>query len=92
MSLLYADRVPKGLMNKIRKSLDKIELESILSTGYIRPFVESDNFELFSSTGTTERPDVLCSKLIEGRVALLGRRSSVCDRYSQTILRKLSDS
>lgn len=24
------DRVPKGLMNKIRKSLDKIELESIL--------------------------------------------------------------
>lgn len=65
------DRVPKGLMNKIRKSLDKIELESILSTGYIRPFVESDNFELFSSTGTTERPDVLCSKLIEGRVALL---------------------
>ena len=63
------DRVPKRLMEKIRKSLDKIELESILSTGYIRPFVESDNFELFSSTGTTERPDVLCSKLIEGRVA-----------------------
>lgn len=64
------DRVPKELMDKIRSSLDKIELESILSTGYIRPFVENDKFELFSSTGTTERPDVLCSKLIEGRVAL----------------------
>lgn len=65
------DRVPAELMKKIRSSLDGIQLESILSTGYIQPFVESDRFELFSSTGTTERPDVLCSKLIEGRVAIL---------------------
>lgn len=65
------DRVPQELLDRIQKSLDNIELESILSTGYIRPFVEKRNFELFSSTGITERPDVLCSKLIEGRVAIL---------------------
>ena len=65
------DRVPKKLIDKIRSSLDGIKLESILSTGYIRPFVENDRFEIFSSTGTTERPDVLCSKLIEGRAAIL---------------------
>lgn len=65
------DRVPQELLDRIQKSLDDIELESILSTGYIRPFVEKKNFELFSSTGITERPDVLCSKLIEGRVAIL---------------------
>lgn len=72
MCLCYMqDRVPKKLLRHIKDSLDNIELESILSTGYIRPFLESRSFELFSSTGTTERPDVLCSKLIEGRVALL---------------------
>lgn len=65
------DRVPEALMEKIRSSLDGIELEAILTTGYIRPFVENGSFELFSSTGTTERPDVLCSKLIEGRAAIL---------------------
>lgn len=65
------DRVPKELMQRIRRSLDGIKLETILTTGYIRPFVESEQFELFSSTGTTERPDVLCSKLIEGRAAIL---------------------
>lgn len=65
------DRVPEELMKKIRSSLDRIKLETILSTGYIRPFVESNRFEIFNSTGTTERPDVLCSKLIEGRVAIL---------------------
>ena len=65
------DRVPKRLLDRIRRSLDDIEMESVLSTGYIRPFLEKRCFEIFSSTGVTERPDVLCSKLIEGRVALL---------------------
>jgi len=65
------DRVPEALIEKIRSSLEGIELEAILTTGYIRPFVENGSFELFSSTGTTERPDVLCSKLIEGRAAIL---------------------
>lgn len=65
------DRVPKSLIDRIKKSLDNIDLESVLSTGYIRPFLESRRLEIFSSTGTTERPDVLCSKLIEGRVAIL---------------------
>lgn len=65
------DRVPPELLKRIHKSLDNIKLESIFSTGYVKPFVENNNFEIFSSTGTTERPDVLCSKLIEGRVALL---------------------
>lgn len=65
------DRVPKELMDKIRRSLEGMELEAVLTTGYIRPFLENGSFELFDSTGTTERPDVLCSKLIEGRAALL---------------------
>ena len=65
------DRVPKELMDRIRRSLDRIQTEALLTTGYIRPFVENGRFELFSTTGTTERPDVLCSKLIEGRVAIL---------------------
>jgi len=65
------DRVPERLLERIRRSLNGIELESVFSTGYIRPFLEKRSFELFSSTGITERPDVLCSKLIEGRAAVL---------------------
>lgn len=65
------DRVPERLMKQIRASLDKMNAEAVLTTGYLRPFVENGRFEIFSSTGVTERPDVLCSKLIEGRVAVL---------------------
>ncbi|MGN1481730.1 spore germination protein [Porcipelethomonas sp.] len=66
-----SDRVPDKLIKRIMDSLDKMELESVLSTGYVKPFLESPGKRIFSSVGMTERPDVLCSKLIEGRVAIL---------------------
>lgn len=65
------DRVPQRLINDIRCSLSRMDSECILTTGYILPFLERRKFELFSSAGTTERPDVLCSKLTEGRAAIL---------------------
>lgn len=65
------DRVPKKLLNDIKASINKIDLEVILSSGYVKPFVENKSNGFFDSVGTTERPDVLCSKLMEGRVAIL---------------------
>lgn len=65
------DRVPPELINDIRNSLDNMKTEAVLTTGYVRPFLQRRRMEFFSSTGTTERPDVLCSRLIEGRAALL---------------------
>lgn len=65
------DRVPSELMARIRRSLDRADLEAVLTTGYLRPFTEERRYRIFNTTGTTERPDVLCSKLIEGRAAIL---------------------
>lgn len=66
-----SDRVPSSLVEKIMDSILDTDLESVLSTGYIQPFIEPDKKRIFNSVGRTERPDVLCSKLIEGRVAVL---------------------
>ena len=66
-----ADRVPKQLIREIKTRLDKMELESILSSGYLQPFLENRRSCLFDTVGTTQRPDVLCAKLLEGRVGLL---------------------
>ncbi len=72
MCICYmSDRVPQKLIKRIMDSLDNIQLESVFSTGYVQPFLEQKGRRIFSSVGTTERPDVLCSKLIEGRVAIL---------------------
>lgn len=65
------DRVSKELIDRIKKSLKNVDLETILLSGYIQPFLESPKARIFDSVGYTERPDVLCSKLLEGRVAVL---------------------
>lgn len=66
-----ADRVPKALIEQILARLDQMELESILSSGYLEPFLENRRCCFFDTIGTTQRPDVLCAKLLEGRVGLL---------------------
>ncbi len=65
------DRVPEDLLNRIRTRLDTLPLETILSAGYVRPFLEENDTKLIHSIGTTERPDVFCAKLLEGRVGIL---------------------
>lgn len=70
--LVYmTDRVSKKMLHEVIKRLGKIELETILTSGYVQPFLEGKSTELFQSVGTTERPDVLCSKILEGRIGLL---------------------
>ena len=65
------DRVPPALVAEIRTKLEQMPVETILATGYLRPFLEQKRPSLFHSAGTSERPDVVCAKLLEGRVAVL---------------------
>lgn len=65
------DKVSRSMLREIRRKLQGIELETVLTSGYIKPFLEGRSFGFFDSVGTTERPDVLCGKILEGRVAML---------------------
>ena len=65
------DRVPPQLLRQIKKELAAAKLDTVLSTGYLQAFLEKCRGSIFDSVSLTQRPDVLCSKLLEGRVALL---------------------
>ena len=65
------DRVPPQLIRQIKKELDSTELDTVLSSGYLQPFLEKCRGSLFDSVSLSQRPDVLCSKLLEGRAVLL---------------------
>lgn len=64
-------KVSDKMLNRIRRRLKAIDMESVLESGYIQPYLECKPLSLFSTVGYTERPDTVCGKLIEGRVALL---------------------
>lgn len=65
------DRVPPQLLRQVKKELASVKLDTVLSTGYLQSFLEKCRGSLFDSVSLTQRPDVLCSKLLEGRIALL---------------------
>lgn len=63
--------VSKKLLREIRHKLTQTDLEVVLTSGYLQPFLESKTATLFSDVGFTERPDTLCAKIQEGRVAIM---------------------
>ena len=66
-----SDRADPKLLRRIRRTLASTGLDTVLSPGYLQPFLQDDRRSLFDTVSQTQRPDVLCSKLLEGRVALL---------------------
>ncbi|NLZ45595.1 MAG: spore germination protein, partial [Clostridiales bacterium] len=66
-----SDKASSKYVDRIRRKLSKIKLETVLTSGYIQPFLEGRKKSIFSDSLTTERPDVFCTKLNEGKVGIL---------------------
>ncbi len=63
--------VDEKIVQEVKLRLSKIEIDSILESGYIESFIEDAPFSLFPTVGNSEKPDVISAKLLEGRVAIL---------------------
>ena len=60
------------LVNKVRERLSACDLETVLASGYLSEYLEDEHTSrLFSGVGISERPDTVCGKLTEGRIAVL---------------------
>ncbi|MEG1017022.1 MAG: spore germination protein [Oscillospiraceae bacterium] len=66
-----SDRVDKKNVASIKKRLSEIDIEMVLESGFIEPFLENNSMSLFSGVGHTERPDSFCGKLREGRIGII---------------------
>ena len=63
-------RADKRLIEEVKGRIERLPLSVILESGYLQPFLEDKN-SLFSETGVTERPDVLASKLYDGKIGII---------------------
>lgn len=60
-----------NVVKEVKNRLQKIETDAILESGYIEAFIEDAPFSIFPTVGNSEKPDNVCAKLLEGRVAIL---------------------
>ena len=72
VSLVYIEGVAKkDVLKEVESRLSKIDIDAIIDSYYIESFLESDKFKFFRRVGNTEKPDIFCSKILEGRIGIV---------------------
>jgi len=70
--IAYLEGVAKEeVINEVRNRLGRIEIESILESGYIEELIEDCPLSPFPQLEHTERPDKVSAAILEGRVGIL---------------------
>jgi len=67
----HADRAAPEIVEDVRSRIKEVSLDVLFGSCELKPFLDTDSPSLFSGVGLTERPDILASKLSEGRVAVI---------------------
>lgn len=69
--LLYIEGLAlETLIAEVRSRLKRIQIDGVLESGFIEEFIEDNPFSLFPQVQNSERPDVVCAALLEGKVAI----------------------
>lgn len=70
--ITYLDGVAiPGVVDVVRERLKRLDIDSVLDSGYIEEYIEDAPFSVFSTVGYTEKPDVAAAKILEGRIAII---------------------
>lgn len=77
VGLLYIkDLANLDMLKNIEDEIKDIDIDGILDVGYIRDFLVKDSYSTFPTVINTERPDVACSSLLEGKIAIVVENTS----------------
>lgn len=61
----------KDILNRIISQIKSIDIDGIIDSYYVESFLEDGRIKFFKRVGSTEKPDIFCAKLLEGRVGIL---------------------
>ncbi|WP_274649500.1 spore germination protein [Paenibacillus humicola] len=70
------DVVSTPVLNEVRKRIKRIRIDGILESGYIEESIEDTHLSPFPQMINTERPDIVATGLLDGKVAILINGSS----------------
>ncbi|MBP1973092.1 spore germination protein [Cohnella thailandensis] len=63
--------VSNTILEEVRSRIGRIRIDGVLESGYIEEFIEDSTWSPFPQIQNTERPDIVCAALLEGKVAIL---------------------
>lgn len=72
IALLYIDKVADNkVVTSVLNKLKNIDIDGVLDSNYISQYLHKYPNSIFKQVGSSEKPDIVVSKLLEGRVAVI---------------------
>ncbi|KOR89127.1 spore germination protein [Paenibacillus solani] len=72
VAIMYINGIVNDkIVEEVRARLQRIDVDSILESGYIEEFIQDKTLTPFPTVYNTERPDVVAAELLEGKIAII---------------------
>ena len=72
VGLAYIDGVANTeVVKTLREKINDISVDGVIDSSYIIKSISDRKTSMFKQVGSTEKPDIFCAKLLEGRVGIL---------------------
>lgn len=81
----------KKIVREVEKKLKKIDIDGVVDSYYLIPFLSSRPNSIFKQIGNTEKPDIVSAKLLEGRVAIMVDNSPMVLTVPFVVLEELQN-
>lgn len=72
VAICYIDGIAdKTVISTVKERISNIKTDGILDSYYIEQYLCENKYSLFTQVGSSEKPDVVAAKLLEGRIAII---------------------
>ncbi|WP_416150858.1 spore germination protein [Salipaludibacillus sp. HK11] len=72
VAIVYMDGIVNiKLVKEVRKRLNKIDVDEILSSSSVEELIQDSSFTVFPTVFTSERPDTVTNSIAEGRIGII---------------------
>ena len=76
--IAYLDGIAdETVVEEVEQRIAAVDIDGVPDASYIAKFIAKKPYSIFKQVGTTEKPDILCAKMLEGRVAILADGSPI---------------
>lgn len=78
IGIIYlSDMVNKKLLEKIKMLIKDLRINGLIDSGYIREYLEKESNTSFPTIITTERPDLTCQNILNGKIIIVVENSPI---------------
>lgn len=72
VAIVYLENLADtSIVNELRKRINLIDVDKITDSGVLQQYLEESTYSVFPQSYATERPDVVTSNILEGKIAII---------------------